>query len=171
MKQTSVFKEVWKDEKFAALSNDGKLFALYCLTNQNLTLIPIYKWFDRETLYDLGISAKTLDNLKKEVTPLGICFYEGFCCILTSFKPFSFKGEKLDGAIDTKYHEIPEKVLEFFLKNTSLIPYRYPIDTSNNSNINSNSKSTNKSSSKDNNKERPSFDEMMSSYHGKTKEI
>lgn len=144
MNQTAIYKEVWQDEQFAELSKEAKLFALYCFTNRNLSLIPIYKLTNREIMFDLGITQESVKKLKQEVEGFGIFFSGSYCIIKSPLKPFTFKGEKLELAIKNKIEEIPENIVRMAQSDRVSIEYRESIDTSN-SNNNSNKNNTNNS--------------------------
>lgn len=152
MTQTSIYKEIWQDDRFAKLSSTEKLFVIYCFTNANVKLVPIFFLSDRIIKFDLGLTDKELISCKDKAQVMNIYFYESYCFVKSEFKPFTFKGNRLEKAKQDLYRSIPENVRQYFKSDTLSIPYRYPIDTPNRNrsrNNNSNSNNNNLDSSLD----------------------
>lgn len=114
------------------------------MTNRNLKLIPVYRLSDREIMFDIGIEHIELQKLKTELATIGIYFINGFCILKNEYKPFSWKGKKLDEAKDKLWNEIPDNVIDSMNSDTLSIDYEYSTDRVNNNNNKSNSKNNSK---------------------------
>ena len=145
MKQTAIYKELWRDRDFVSLSPNERELFLYCLTCPNLSIIPAFLLTDREICFDTSLKPEDLPQLKQKLSSMDIYFIDDFCIVKNKFKPFTFKGDRLKKAKDNLISKIPEKVLQIMESNKVSIEYQYSIDTSNNSNSNSNSNNSNNS--------------------------
>lgn len=119
MKTRVMHTKVWKDEWFISLSQDARFLWLYLLTCDKINISGIFELSDREIVFDTGINAKSLENIKKELEPKAI-FYKGFVKItnvdrynnykkspknvIASNKELNYLSTDIRGYLDTNMH-------------------------------------------------------------------
>jgi hypothetical protein len=139
MKQRSFYEEIWRDDRFVALSRASKLVAIYCFTNPNIKLVKAFRLTDREIIFDTGINSDELTTAKKELTKLNIYLVDNYCVLNSEYGVFNFKGEKLQAAIEKQLSELPENIVLLMKSDRVSIGYVYPTDrTNDNDNDNEN---------------------------------
>jgi len=67
---------IWSDEKFRALSHDGKLVFLYCLTHPNLTALGVMRANIPGLAIDLGFEAKAFRKAFGEALVKGLLEFD-----------------------------------------------------------------------------------------------
>lgn len=114
----------WQDSFVADLDPSEKLLFIYCITSPNLSLCGIYevplKYIAIETGLDRDMVPKIFARFEQKKK---IMYRDGWLCVLNYPKYQSFKGEKLEIALEREIKAIPKDILNEFVENG------YPIDT------------------------------------------
>lgn len=114
----------WQDNFVADLDPSEKLLFIYCITSPNLSLCGIYevplKYIAIETGIDRDMVPKIFARFEEKKK---IMYRDGWLCVLNYPKYQSFKGEKLEVALEREIKAIPKDILDEFILNG------YPIDT------------------------------------------
>lgn len=114
----------WQDSFTSDLDPVEKLLFIYCITSPYLSLTGIYeiplKFIAMETGLDKEMVIKILNRFEEKKKVL---YREGWLCIVNYPKYQSFKGEKLEIALNREINAIPKDILDFF------VGEGYPIDT------------------------------------------
>ena len=114
----------WQDSFIADLDPSEKLLFIYCITCPYLSLCGIYevplKYMAIETGLDKEMVIKILDRFEKKKK---VMYRDGWLCVLNYPKYQSFKGEKLEIALNREISAVPKDILDEFVANG------YPIDT------------------------------------------
>jgi hypothetical protein len=114
----------WQDSFTSDLDPVEKLLFIYCITSPYLSLTGIYeiplKFIAMETGLDKEMVTKILNRFEEKKKVL---YREGWLCVLNYPKYQSFKGEKLEIALEREIKAVPKDILDEFIEKG------YPIDT------------------------------------------
>lgn len=116
MKTRVIHTRFWGDSFINTLTCKEKLLFIYLLTNEKNNLIGIYEIQDKYILADLDLTQPELQKAKEKFREAKkILFWNGWVKIFNHDKYNSYKGEKVQKAVERELSEAPE-----YLKNTSI---------------------------------------------------
>ena len=124
---------IWKDSWFCELSPDEKLLFIYFFSNESASMSGIYKITKKFISFETGISRERVDEILKKFEVDNKVFYEGdIVWVVNMPKYHATKSVKVQKRIYEDFLLIPDseirnKYMGYYHIN---IPYRYPIDTS-----------------------------------------
>lgn len=154
MKTRILHTRFWQDEYISSLNHKEKLFFIYLLTNDKVSLTGTYELLDRYICADLDFKQDELDGFKAKLENDGkIRFHKSWVQIINHDKYNNFRGEKLTKAIEKELVNIPSE----------LVQYLYSHDTS----IDTPNKHKHKDNHKDKDTEFESFKSEWSNKFGR----
>lgn len=119
MKTRVLYTDFWNDNYVSNLNGKEKLVFIYLITNKFVSICGIYQIPDKYIKLDCDLSQSELEAIKEKLTRDGKFFFNnGWVRIMNYTKFNSYKGEKVEKAIESEMALVP----------SVMIQYRYSMD-------------------------------------------
>lgn len=119
MKTRVIHTKFWNDDIVASLSERGKLFFLYLLTNQYINLSGAYEIPERVILFETNFTKEQLEEVKKELTDKKrALFYDNWVIVPRAVGYNGYlKSSKMRNPYLEELKKLPENVVTFIQNN------------------------------------------------------
>jgi len=124
---------IWKDSWFLELEPDEKFLFIYLFGNESTSLSGIYKLPHKVIAFETGLDRQRIDEILDKFARDGKVFCEDDIIWIVNMRKFhETKSNTVQTRINRDVQDIPDCELKrkYIAYHAQNIPYRYPIDTS-----------------------------------------